>query len=229
MTQATGQPEIKATPDLRVLKPSDIPHLLLPGEMGAVLDWVVTDKDGKITSQGIKKSESFVRQFLELLWIQCYPIAEIVGYPVRDTSNTLLTLLGTTQYHWKVGAIAGDILYGLVVGTDATAPTINDYHLGTIILHDAAPPTPNRLQYGAVSFGAPSADATTSQFTVTRNFANASGGAITVNEIGMYVVASRGYTPLNNYFMTIRDVIGGGIFIPNGQTLTINYRPQAVI
>jgi hypothetical protein len=228
MEVVKGQPEIIATPDLKVLKTGDIPHLLLPGEMGAVLEWVVTGKDGRITSQGMKKSESFVRQFLELLWIQCYPIAEgIVGYPVRDTGNVLRGLFGNTIYHWSVGAIAADINYGLVVGTDATAPTINDYKLGTIILHDAAPPTPNRLQYGAVSFGAPSADATTSQFTVTRNFANASGGAITVNEIGMYVIGAR-YT-VNYYFMTIRDVIGGGIAVPNGQTLTVNYRPQAVI
>ena len=29
--------------------------------------------------------------------------------------------------------------------------------------------------------------------------------------------------------MTIRDVIGGGIAVPNGQTLTINYRFQGVI
>jgi hypothetical protein len=222
-----GQPEISATPALEVLKPSDIPHLLLPGEMGAVLDWVVTDKGGEITSQGMKRSESFVRQFLELLWIQCSPIGEIVGYPVRDTSNTLRTLLLPTMYHWKVDAIAADITYGLVVGTDATAPTINDYKLGTIILHDAAPPTAGRMQYGAVAFGAPSADATTSQFTVTRNFANASGGLITVNEIGMYVIGAR--LTVLYYFMTIRDVIGGGIAVPNGQTLTINYRPQAVI
>ena len=222
-----GQPQIAATPDLKVLRPGDIPHLLLPGEMGAVLDWVVTDKDGKISSQGMKKSESFVRQFLELLWIQCSPIGEIAGYPVRDTSNTLRTLLLPTMYHWKVDAIAADINYGLVVGTDATAPTINDYKLGTIILHDAAPPTPGRLQYGAVTFGAPSADATTSQFTVTRNFANASGGGVTVNEIGMYVIGAR--LTVLYYFMTIRDVIGGGIAVPNGQTLTINYRPQAVI
>ncbi len=222
-----GQPEITATPGLKVLKPTEIPHLLLPGEMGAVLDWVVTDKDGKITSQGMKRSESFVRQFLELLWIQCFPIGEIVGYPILDTGNVLRTLVLPTMYHWKVGAIIGDITYGLVVGTDATAPTINDYHLGTIILHDAAPPTAGRMQYGAVAFGAPSADATTSQFTVTRNFANASGGLITVNEIGMYVIGARNTVVYN--FMTIRDVIGGGIAVPNGQTLTINYRPQAVI
>ena len=31
------------------------------------------------------------------------------------------------------------------------------------------------------------------------------------------------------YFLIIRDVISGGIDVPNGQTLTVNYREQAAI
>jgi hypothetical protein len=221
--------EIKAIPKLDVTKEEEIRHLLLPGEVGAILELTVTDKDGKVTEQRVLKSKSFVRQFLELLWVQAYQISENVPYNITDTgagAGTVRTI-SESAYDFAANAAAGDITFGPVVGTDNTAPTITDHRLGVIILHDAAPPTAGRLQYGAVTFGAPASDATTSQFTITRNFANASGGAITVQEIGLYV---KGYDPTTTYyFMTIRDVIAGGIAVPNGQTLTVNYRLQAVI
>lgn len=218
--------EIRAIPKLDVIKEEEIKHLLLPGEVGAILELTVRDKNGKVTEKRVLKSKSFVRQFLELLWIQVFPIPEAVLYNMRDTSNVLQNICNSS-FTFAANDVAGSILFGAVVGTGAVAPTINDYHLGTIILHDAAPPTAGRLQYGAVTFGAPASDATTSQFTITRNFANASGGAITVNEIGLYVKAY--LYNVTYYCMTIRDVIGGGILVPNGQTLTVNYRLQATI
>jgi hypothetical protein len=213
---------IRAKSTLHTIREEEIKHLLLPGEVGAILEWTVRDKDGKVTEERVMKSKSFVRQFLELLWVQAFPIPEVVTYSVRDTANVLQAICESGLTFACDGG-AGIITHGIVVGTGVVAPTINDYQLGTIILHDAAPPTAGRLQYGIVTFGAPASDATTSQFTITRNFANASGGLITVTEIGLYV---KGY---KFNFMTIRDVIGGGIAVPNGQTLTVNYRPQAVI
>ena len=218
--------QVKLKPELKVIKEQEIPHILLPGEVGAILELIVKDKDGKVTEKRVLKSKSFVRQFLELLWIQAFQLPEVVPYNMRDTANALQNICESGLTFASNAAIA-DITFGPVVGTGAVAPTINDYQLGTIILHDAAPPTAGRLQYSAVTFGAPASDATTSQFTITRNFANASGGLITPTEIGLYV---KGY--LYNviyYFMSIRDVIAGGIAVPNGQTLTVNYRLQAVI
>jgi len=221
--------EVKLKLATKIIKEEEIKHLLEPGEVGAVLELIVTDKDGKVTEKRVLKSKSFVRQFLELLWVQAFPIPEVVTYSVRDTANVLQSICGSGLI-FAANAGAGVITFGPVVGTDdgTLVPlNIDNYRLGNIILHDAAPPTANRLQYSAVTFGAPASDATTSQFTITRNFANASGGAITVNEIGLYV---KGYIyNVTYYFMTIRDVIPGGINVPNGQTLTVNYRPQTVI
>jgi hypothetical protein len=123
----------------------------------------------------------------------------------------------------RTDALADDFTYGVVVGTGVGAPTINDYQLGTIISHGSGA---GELQYSAVTWGAPASDATTSQMTITRNFANASGGDITVNEIGLYM---KSYDGANRYFCVIRDKIDGGITVPDGQTLTINYRLQATI
>jgi len=216
--------EINATPSVKVIEPGKIKSLLMPGEVGATLELTVRDKNGKITEhRGPMRSNSFVRQFLELLWIQTLQIPETVLYQVRDTGNALQDIC-ESGYTFACNAGIGVVTHGVVVGTGNAAPTINDFVMGTLITHGVAA---GQLQYSAVAFGAPASDATTSRFTITRDFANGSGGLITVNEIGLYTEA---YLYNNiRYFMTIRDVIGGGLAVPNGQTLTVNYQPQAAI
>ncbi|MBA7478564.1 hypothetical protein ES707_13991 [subsurface metagenome] len=213
--------------ELKVIKKEEIPHLLVPGEMGAVLELTVKDKNGKVTDHRVMRSKSFVRQFLELLWIEFNKVSKYTPLMMQDTGG-----LGRNIYenliNFTCDAGIGIVTNGIIVGTGTTAPTIDDYAIETLIDHDAAPPTGGRLQYGGVAFGAPASDATTSQFTITRDFANNSGGAITVNEIGLYV-KGLDTDVQTRYFMTIRDVIGGGIAVPDGQTLTVNYREQAVV
>ncbi|MBA7700468.1 hypothetical protein ES703_109182 [subsurface metagenome] len=217
--------QIGLKPELKIIREEEIPHLLVPGEMGAILELTVKDKNGKVTDHRVMRSKSFVRQFLELLWVQAFQIPYPAPYSVKDTSNTSRNIWGSSRTFGSTAA-SGDVTHGIIVGTGSTAPTIDDYAIETLIDHDASPPTAGRLQYGAVAFGAPASDATTSQFTITRDFANASGGAITVNEIALYV---KGYGATTYYFMAIRDVIAGGISVPDGQTLTVNYREQAVV
>ncbi len=222
--------------EAKVRTTPEINKQFLPGEMGAVLDWEVRDtKTGKLVSEGIKKAESFTRQFFDLLLLKFMNSPGLSPLQVRDTSNVLQEICNWAGI-FATNAPAGDITFGIVVGTVGGGPTVNDFALANIILHDAAPPTAGRLQYSIGTWGAPASDATTSQFTITRNFANASGGGITVNELGLYVKGISGKPWLASsqagivrYFMTIRDVIAGGILVGNGQTLTINYRPQVVI
>jgi len=215
--------KVKVKPELKIIREEEIPHLLIPGEVGAVLELTVRDKDGKITDHRVMRSKSFVRQFLELLWIQAFQIPEVAPYNMRDTGNVLRDICESGFTFAADGGI-GIVTHGIIVGTGVTAPTINDYVLVTPIAHGVAA---GQLQYSAVTFGAPASDATTSQFTNTRDFANGSGGAITVNEIALYVEAY--LYAVTYYFMIIRDVIAGGISVPNGQTLTVNYREQAVV
>ena len=211
-------------------------QILGPGELGATIEWYVregiNDPNGKITEHvGPKPSESFVKQFMDFLWMMfanIHPTQNMI--PVIDTGNVVRNV-GYCSWTFDCIALSGSILSGIVVGTGNTAPTNGDYALGNIIQHDSSPPTAGRMQYGTLTFGLPANDASISQFTITRNFANSSGGTIIVNEIGLYVYNARGGASPPNYyyFMTIRDVIVGGIAVPNGQTLTVNYRPQAVV
>ncbi len=219
--------QVKLKPELKVIKEEKIPQLLVPGEMGAVLELIVKDKDGKVTDRRIMRSKSFTRQFLELLWIEFNKLPEKAALIMKEIGG-LARSISAYDHNFDCSAGAGVVTHGVILGTGTAAPTIDDYAIETIIPHDAAPPTVGAIQYSAVAFGAPASDATTSQFTITRDFANASGGAITVYEIALYVV---GYDTdsTDRYFMTIRDVIAGGIAVPDGQTLTVNYREQVVV
>ncbi len=219
-----NQSDIKSEVKLEVIKEKEIRKLFLPGEMGAILEWEVKNQDGKVTSSGKKKSESFVRQFIDLFWVMALHLNVNFPAQARDTGNTLRNL-GSGLY--MMGAIAGvgNVDYGIIAGLDNTAPTISDYKLGTPCGHGAGL---NQFQYGASAMGLPTSDATTSQLTITRNLANASGNPITVNEIGLYCYfVDTGNT--GRYFMIIRDVIAGGIAVPNGDTLTVNYRALCTI
>ncbi|MFA5187490.1 MAG: hypothetical protein WC551_13505 [Patescibacteria group bacterium] len=216
--------------DLKVIDPKTIPHVLNMGELGLSLEWCVheTGHPENVREHVIKRSESYVQQFLELLSI-CFmdsPLAFPVN--VKDTGNTDRDVYhkpgNNLSYLLDCAGTVGLNTFGIVVGTGNTAPDITDYQLQTIVAHGVAG---GQLQYSAVSFGAPAADDTTSQLTITRNFANASGGAISVEELGIYCrcLDTAGST---RYFCIVRDVTGG-IAVPNGQTLTVNYRPQGVL
>ena len=124
--------KIKVKPELQVVKEEEIPHVLKPGEVGAVLELIVKDKDGKVTERRVMRSKSFVRQFLELLWIQAYQIPELVCMEVRDTGNVVRSI-PESGHIFACNALADDDTFGIIVGTGTTAPTIDDHKIETII------------------------------------------------------------------------------------------------
>jgi hypothetical protein len=215
-------------PTIAKLGNNQIHTLLKPGEFAAMLDYKLTDPNGKVLVDVSKKSESFVKGFLQCLQVlMTKPHLSSLTFAITDTGNTSRNIY-VYKYQanintMDVNAAVNISTHGIVVGTGNTAPTIADYALQTQIAHGTGA---GQLQYSASTFGSPAADATTSQFTITRNFANGSGGSITVNEVGLYC---KMYDGTARYICIIRDVIAGGIVIANGQTLTVNYRPQALV
>jgi hypothetical protein len=212
------------TKEVSVVKPKDVK--LEPGDFGCVVELLVKDREGQLTERQEFASKSFVANFLRLL--ACWfcnvstPAAAsqaLQGMPhhAQDTTGAWERIYAFATF-WRVNAGVGVVTYGIICGTGVTAPTVDDYVMETPIAHGAGA---GQLQYSAVTFGAPADDGTTSQFTVTRDFANASGGLVTVRELGIYVTAP------NGYYLIIRD--GVNIAVPNGQTLTVNYRLQGVV
>ena len=218
--------KVNAKLDVKVIKEGEMLTALLPGEFGAILELIVTDKEGNITEKRVMKSESFVRQFMELLYITVTSPYTDNTYPVRDTGNAVRNCrknVGSSYTPFRCDAGAGVITNGIVVGTGVVAPTINDYALGTKINHGIGA---GQLQYSNMAIAYPAINGFISQLTLTRDFSNGPAGAVTVNEIGIYV-QFRDATATTRYFMVIRDTIVGGIAVPAGVTLTINYRIQA--
>ena len=214
-------PEAKVTTRMEASKERPIGIDIEPGEVFATLELVVKDKDGNITEQRKLRSRSFVKQFLQLLYVQGYGLNEFgrLTNIVKDITNTDQRTVAASAM-FACNAAIGVATNGVVVGSNNTAPTINDYKLASQIAHGTGA---GQLQYSAVTFGAPSAGAAISQFRITRDFANGSGGGIDVKEVGLYVSDGT-----YNY-MTIRDVLGAAISVPNGQTLTVNYQIQGSI
>lgn len=222
---------IEGKPEVKILKPDK--RLFLPGEVGAMLSWTVSDpKTGKIIRQGEQKSKSYLQQFTQLLMVAMNMVPENTPIAdIRDTSNTLkevshnyMTFLAT--------ALANDSTFGVQVGMDVTVPTITNYRLLNQCAHGVGL---NQFQHGAVTFGLPTSDALKSYFVTTRVFTNGSGNPITVFELGLAVKANTpspftiatapALTP--GIFLILRDVVGGGIVVNNGQALTVNYQQQA--
>jgi hypothetical protein len=223
--------------EAKVRSTDEINKQFLPGEVGCVLDWEVKDTlTGEVVESRIKKAESFTRQFFDLLLTKFWNIpfkeslliTDITGVS-REITNSHLNL--------STNAGAGTVTYGIVVGLSSNAVHITDYALNSPIAHDSGAHGVNTLQYSIVTYGAPASDPTTSQFTITRNFANATAGGVNVQEIGLYARGLNSnflWSEVNAgaatyyYFMTIHDVTGG-ITVGVGQTLTVNYRPQCVV
>lgn len=230
---------LELKPEVKKSEPDKV--ILKPGELVVTIEMIVRDKEGRVTERREQQSKSFLRQFLDLLILQGSQVPVLHPMKVKDTSDndvdvhasgkTLAadapdsdTLVEGTNY--------GDV-YGIQVGKGTTAPTITDCVLETKIARDDGTHPADTMHYGGMTFGAPTSDGTTSHFTCTRDLANQTAGTITVNEIGLVVLAITWDTKIVDliqyYILIIRDVITDGIAVPAGQTLTINYREQASI
>jgi hypothetical protein len=216
--------EVGTKPTLEVMSKTEEIRVP-PGELGAILELTVRNKKGEVTERQEMLSESFVKQFLQCLWISCARIAtgnRIKDYWIKDLDGDL-NPVQVASNSFQANAGPNVDTYGILVGTGTTAPTIDDYQMETKITHGIGA---GQLQYSAVAFGAPTSDGTVSHFTITRDFSNASGSPITVREVGLVVLIGRMGSG-SDYYLTIRDSVN--ITIPDGETLTVNYRLQATV
>lgn len=173
----------------------------------------VRDKNGKIIRRTRKKlSHSFVKQFMDLIEA-CSNIT-----PQETDVKDINDAAKNAQAHannLNLDAAVGSANSGIVVGTGTGVEDNADVALGTLIAHGAGA---GQLNYGAQSKTTTAITGGNVDFILTRTFGNTSGGAITVEEVGIY---SEGFsTPF--YFCIVRDLTGG-VAVANGQTLTVDY------
>jgi len=182
------------------------------------IETLVKDKKGKVLKRLKRKAHSFVGNFIRCLAVQFASGKEAITDAMGAGVNPYAYYLNL-----KAGAGSGDDDFGIQTGTGTNAVNINDNALQTKIVHGTGS---GQLQYGGVTFGATSCDSSRCECTITRDFANGSGGDITVNELGLVLQMYDG--GLKN-ILVARDVVSGGIAVANGQTLTVNYKIRATV
>lgn len=183
---------------------------------------IVRQSSGHVlVDTGLRSAHSFTKQFA--LWLfntgfWCSAFSPTAMTSVAGVNVTTTSGIGdgssSSSRAIRTDAGASTSGYGIQVGTGTGAESINDTALGTQISHGTSA---GNLQYGAMTYGAPSTTATTTTFRLTRVFTNGSGGTVTVQEIGLVCNGNS-----TNRFLLIRDLTGA-VAVTNGAQLTVNY------
>lgn len=180
------------------------------------------DRDGKLLWRTRQKSKSFVKAyFCNMESLAIYAAATVTCQNTGGVARSITSQ--QFQRHGAMNAPAANQQYGLVVGTGVLAVAPTDYRLFPQIPHGIAV---GSLQYAACAVGATTTTATDTLLTVSRAFTNASGFAITVNEIGIYAWCYI-TTGAEEYFCFVRDLVVPGRVINNGATATATYTLSA--
>ncbi len=180
----------------------------------------VYDKDGKLTDR--KSGEnSLVAGFAFKIW--SFMVANDAAFTEHDITNTIR--VGYSAYPGGAatcGLIVGNVLtanatgFGIVVGTNNTAVTADDYKLNTITAHGTGA---NQLYYYSCYCNDIVTDATTANMRIDRVMSNTSGGLITIKELGIYGLDAGPYS-----WCLCRDIIGDpGTDIANGSYMLVKY------
>lgn len=173
------------------------------------------DSEGLCQAEHTWKADCFLLQWWNLIRAAMRDIDESF---VRDITNTLRTVRNPSDgayYFLMVLGGAGDLDRGVFVGTGTTPVEYDDYALETKIQNGAGA---GQLQHGDGGIAEIAVAANRINLTISRNFTNASGGEIIINEIGIQSIA---YDLLNWYrqFLVTRDIVTDGFAVGAGETV----------
>jgi len=172
----------------------------------------VRDRNGRLLKRIRKRSDSFVRNFMLMLFIGfTWGSQNIVKQDGSTVSISASADIGEVFY---VRGKSGESNYGILVGSGTKSFSIDDYSLESKIPHGTSP---GQLSYGESSIEGLFDDGTKLYFRVIRTFTNNSGSSITVSEVGL---ASKGN---GNYPLIARDLLPSPVSVPDGSTLTVRY------
>jgi hypothetical protein len=179
------------------------------------IEWELRDPKGRIVKRGKMPMKSWVKAWILTL----YETFGNLSVSIIDTGGTSRNV--SSGYPVVATAGAAVYAYGIVVGSNDTPVTRDDYKLGSQITHGTGT---GQLTYGAMSIDAPVTYSTGYLMRVMRVFTNNSGGDVTVKEIGVYCNMGAGY-----FFCLIRDVLSTPVTIPNGYSWTVRYNFYFVV
>lgn len=180
---------------------------------------IVTDKNGKVIERRKRVAKSWLTAYNELLF-GCFNSQNVT---MMDINGVNRAVEGPGYYSLMCIGGAGYDYLGPVIGSGNTAVTMSDHALETQIEHGTGF---GQMDHLATLKTSPTVDATSSYFTLTRQYINKSGNTISVEEIGIYGTGRSGVT--SYYFCWARDVLGAPVSVPDGGAFTLIYTIMAV-
>ncbi len=167
------------------------------------------DQRGRVVMRLRRKSRSYLRAFAD--WL-CTHFGDVLV-----ASVTTAGVAGNLSVQQAMSGLGpnDNSLFGPVVGTGTNAVAIADHALQTQIAHGTGSGQLDHQLTEVLNLGT---SGSTRSFQSRRVFINSSGGAITINECGIYI---RSGTPL--YFCVVRDVVSPGVAVPDGGSGTLIY------
>lgn len=198
------------------------------------------DKEGQLVERREQESGSWLKHFFDLL----YPVHTLTTLAsINDIGGVARTLNQATYglSHLMVGSTPGNVqlilpsatstttytgdFIGIQVGTSAVAVTPIQDALQARIAHGEAA---GQLLYGGCELYGLTFVNPNGQMSIRRYFTNVLGGAISVQEVGIY---SPGKTtvPDNRIFCIARDVVAPAVTVNNGEILRVTYVPQITV
>ena len=198
------------------------------------------DKEGQLVEWREQEVRSWLKHFFDLL----YPVHTLTNLAnINDIGGVARTLQQYKygQCHLIVGSSSGNIqlilpsatstttytgdFIGIQVGTSALAVTPTQDALQGRITHGEAA---GQLLYGGCELYGLKFINPNGEMSIRRYFTNVLGGAISVQEVGIYS-PGRTTIPDNRIFCIARDVVSPGVTILDGEILRVTYVPQVTV
>jgi len=191
--------------------------------IGAAYEITVFDKDGKVKQVVKADAKCFVMNFLRMVRHWClnngHHSHNYTSF--RDLSGNVVSSGGLwidTGYNnygsFRLDGLAGVLTKGIIVGTDATAVTEDDYKIGSIINHGT---DPGQFLYDGTAVAAFTEVGNVMTLPISRIISNNTLDAITFSEIALYGL---GLITV----MFLRDVISPSVTIQPAESALIVYK-----
>ena len=216
------------------------------------------DKEGRLLERREQQSKSFVKGFIQLLYVQHAQIRNLTPYSMNEIGgvakdvdsesansrkskcNLMIgSAPGLSQVICHPGCSTSSGTTTLYMEKCAVEGEIIGIQVGTGT--NAVTPTDYALQtriahgdgggefeYGGCELVGIVFANPNGEFTIRRYFTNVSGGPITVEEVGIYSVGGDEDARIAWRFLIARDLTGG-VAVADGEILRVTYVPQITV
>lgn len=184
-----------------------------------------SDKDGRLWKSRKMRSRSFVKQFLQVMYVgmaTLYPTIKDITNTNRTPSNNVTVLSCAVpgfDMCWSSGAALQSDEIGIVIGTGDNAVTVTDVALQSQITNGTG--AGQMEHYGCWTYNFTS-DASGGSYDIERIFVNNSGNDIIVKEVGIYAGVAISSTGIYGA-LEVRDVLGSPVTVSDGEHLKVKY------